>query len=434
MAFDPSFSMFVYMYLIKTSQIVQGIGSMMVAGLSDVYGRRPIVLLALLLYFGVNIGLAQQTSYPVLMALRCLQSFGSSTATVICSSVAADLVPRSERGRYMIYSSLGITLGPAIGPIVGGILTQFLDWRSTFWFLAIWAGMMVTLLLAFVPETCRAVVGNGSIPPAGWNRSLVQWLHPEDHVSDSVSKDQEVTRPARVKRPTPLDALRVAAQKETGSIIAFTTVLYGGYFAVLSSLPSQLQHKYHFNALQVGLCYIPYGAGSLTSRWTIGKLIDWNFRRHAKEQGITIAQNRQVKMIYMPLEKARLQITLPTIYCASVVMIGYGWTMSYKVDLAGPLVMLFFISHLVSGATSTLITLMVDCHVDRPATANSANNLFRCCFGAGAVAAAVPLINFIGIGWTSTLIGFIWVAFSPFLWGVYFWGHDYRKTKDTCQS
>lgn len=101
--------------------------------------------------------------------------------------------------------------------------------------------------------------------------------------------------------------------------------------------------------------------------------------------------------------------------------------------LLGPLIMLLFLSHLVSGATSTLITLIVDCHVDRPATASSANNLFRCCFGAGAVAAAVPLINSIGIGWTSTLIGFIWVSFSPVLWGVYFWGHDYRKAKEACQ-
>ncbi|KAJ5784889.1 major facilitator superfamily domain-containing protein, partial [Penicillium pulvis] len=332
---------------ITVFMIIQGIGSLMVAGLSDVYGRRPILLLALLLYLGVNIGLAQQTSYPVLMALRCLQSFGSSTATVVCSSVAADLVPRSERGRYMIYSSLGVTLGPAIGPIMGGVLTQYLDWRSTFWFLAIWAGIMATMLIVFVPKTCRAEVGNGSIPPARWNRSLVQCLHPEDHVSDSASEDQKEERPARLKRPTPLDALGVAAQKETGAIITFTTVLFGGYFAVLSSLPSQLQHKYYFNALQVGLCYIPYGAGSLTSRWTLGKLIDWNFRRHANNHGIEIVHNRQVQLIFMPVERARLQITLPAIYCASIVMVGYGWTMSNKVDLAGPLVMLF-LSHIWS--------------------------------------------------------------------------------------
>lgn len=415
-------------------QIVQGIGPLMVAGFSDVYGRRPIVILSLLLYLGVSIGLAEQTSYPILMALRCLQSFGSSTATVICSSVAADLVPRSERGRYMIYSSLGVTLGPAIGPIVGGILTHFLDWRSTFWFLVIWAGVMIAVLFVFSPETCRAVVGNGSVPPVSWNRPLVQHLSRKAQADDYASRQELKEMRATRKRPTPLDALRVATQKESCAIIAFSTVLFSGYVAVISSLPSQLEEKYQFNSLQVGLCYIPYGIGSLTSRWTIGRLIDWNFRRHAQLQGIEIVKNRQIQMTSMPAERARLEITLPVIYGAAAVMAGYGWTMNYQVNLAGPLIMLFFISHLVAGATSTLITLLVDCHIRRPATASSANNLFRCLCGAGAVAAVVPLINKIGVGWTGTIIGFIWVAFSPLLWGVFYWGHVYRKERETNQS
>jgi MFS family permease len=388
---------------------------------------------SLLIYMGVNIGLAQQTSYPALMALRCLQSFGSSTASIVCSSVTADLIPRAERGRYMVYSSLGVTLGPAIGPIVGGILTQFLSWRSTFWFLAIFAGIMTTLVLVFLPETCRVVVGNGSVSPPWWNVPLVQYLHrkAEDHESvRSQIQNEEKSLPP--KRPTPLDSIRVAMEKETAAIIAFTTLLFCGYTSVLSTLPSQLEHKYRFNALQVGLCYISYGAGSLTSRWTIGRLIDWNFRRHARKQGIEVIKNRQVDLTLVPVEKARLQITFPVIYCVSVAIIGYGWLMNYQVNLAGPLIMLFLVSHLISGATSTLITLIVDCHVRRPATASAANNMFRCMFGAGAVAGAIPLINLIGIGWTGTMIAFIWVLCSPTLWYVYFWGHNFRKGKEEC--
>ncbi|ESZ96885.1 MFS transporter [Sclerotinia borealis F-4128] len=411
---------------ITVFMIVQGIGPLFVGSVSDIYGRRPTVLLSLLVYLGVNIGLARQTSYPVLMALRCLQSLGSSTACIVCSSVAADLVPRAERGRYMIYSSLGVTLGPAIGPIVGGVLTQFFDWRSTFWFLAIFAGVMITVVLVFLPETCRVVVGNGSILPPWWNIPLVQYLNHTTKAEEFVcSRTPNGEKQARHKRPTPLDSIRVAMQKETAAIITFTTLLFCGYTSVLSTLPSQLESKYHFNALQVGLCYIPYGAGSLTSRWTIGKLIDWNFRRHARKQGIEIVQNRQVQLSLMPVEKARLQITLPVIYGAAAAVVGYGWTMNHQVNLAGPLVMLFFVSHLISGATSTLITLVIDCHVQRPATASAANNMFRCLFGAGAVAGAIPLIDAISIGWTGTMIAFVWVLFSPMLWGVYFWGHSY---------
>lgn len=413
-------------HLFLLLQIVQGVGPFFVASFSDIYGRRVTSIGALIVYLAVNIGLALQSSYPALMSLRCLQSFGSSTASIICTSVAADLVPRAERGRYMIYSTLGVTVGPAVGPIIGGILTQFLNWRSTFWFLVIFAGVMTIAMLLFVPETCRAVVGNGSITPPRWNWPIVQCLK-RKNTTEEANSPGTGKPPPPPHRPTPLDSIKISLERETFAIILATTLLYCGYTAVLSTLPSQLEEKYGFNALQVGLCYIPYGVGSLSSRWTIGTLIDWNFRRFAKLHGVKIVENQQSQLDSIPVEKARLQITIPLVYCSSVVIMGYGWVMNYRTNLAGPLVMLFFVSHLVAGASSVLTTLLIDLHAYRPATINTARNLYRCLAGAGAVAGAVPLINVIGIGWFGTMIGFIWVLCSPIMWGVYFWGHDYRQ-------
>jgi len=76
--------------------------------------------------------------------------------------------------------------------------------------------------------------------------------------------------------------------------------------------------------------------------------------------------------------------------------------MDKRTNLAGPMVTLFFTGHTVTGGFSLLNTLVVDCNIESPATAVAANNLFRCLFGAGAVAAAVPLIERIGMGWTCT--------------------------------
>lgn len=348
-------------------------------------------------------------------------------AAIVCTSVPADVVPRAERGRYMIYSSLGVTLGPAIGPIVGGILTRFLDWRSTFWFLVIFAAVMIVMVFFFVPETCRAVVGNGSVPSPKWNQPAIQYiLPPKAQAMDQTGG----VRSVRPKRPSPLDSLRVAIEKETAAIIVYSALLFGGNNAVLSTFPSQLYQKYGFDALQVGLCYLPYGIGGLTSRWTLGKLIDWNFRRHAERAGVEIVQNRQVPLRLVPLEKARLQIAIPVIYSASVLIVGYAWTMNYQVHLAGPLILLFVLSHMVSGATSILITLVVDFHVQQPGTATAANNLFRCLVGAAVVAVATPLIDAVGFGWMGTIIAFSWALLTPVLWGVYAWGHSYRKKKE----
>ena len=83
-------------------------------------------LVCLSIYFVVNIGLALQNNFAALITLRCFQSLGCSGALVVSMGTVSDLVTRAERGKYMAYSSLGFTLGPAIGPILGGILTKFL--------------------------------------------------------------------------------------------------------------------------------------------------------------------------------------------------------------------------------------------------------------------------------------------------------------------
>jgi MFS family permease len=374
----------------------------------------------------VNIGLGLQHDYVALLSLRCLQSFGSSGTTVLSNAVTADIVTRAERGKYLAYSSLGSTLGPALGPLIGGVLNEYFGWRSTFWFLSIFAGIMLLLAVVFFPETGRNVVGNGSIPSSKWNQSIMQLIY-ERRQSSAHSHTPLFSCGGRF--PNPFDSLRLAFEKETGIIVAFSGLVYGGYVSVLSAMPSQFVQTYSLNSLQVGLCYAPYGLGSLTSRWTVGKLVDWNFRRHARGLGAELVQNRQLQLDHFPLEKTRIQIILPLVYSASVFLIIYSWLLYAGVHIAWPLILLFFISHTVSGATTTLTTLIIDCHVDRPATACAANNLFRCLIGAAAVAVAVPVIETINVGWTGTLVSVFWIICSPLLWVVFKHGHRWRKER-----
>lgn len=139
-------------------QILQAVAPLFFGDLSDQVGRRPVFVLTFAIYIGANVGLALQHSYPALMVLRALQSSGSSATVAIGSAVVADLATSAERGGYITAVQSSTMFAPAVAPVLGGILTQYLGWRSTFWFLTIAAGVFLVCYVPFVPEVCCTLV------------------------------------------------------------------------------------------------------------------------------------------------------------------------------------------------------------------------------------------------------------------------------------
>ncbi|EYE90904.1 putative MFS multidrug transporter [Aspergillus ruber CBS 135680] len=360
---------------ITSYMIVQGLVPLLTGNLSDRKGRRPVLLMSLIIYLGVNIGLACQNSFAALIILRCFQGFGSSGATVVSMATVADMVTRADRGKYMAYTSLGFTIGPALRPILGGILTKFLGWRSIFWFLVIFAGVMILIIMFFLRETCRTVVGNGSLPPQSWNKPVFLELKHRRHPPPAPTASDLEARltPASSKKKEQrhclvlwgiVASLRVVLSKPVGLVILCNTFFYCGFMAVMTSIPALLEQKFNHNALQIGLCYIPFAAGSFAARWTTGTIADWNFRRHGRKVGVEVKHNQQTRdqLQQIPLEKVRLQITLPLVYLSCVFVLGYSWIMNYDISIAGPLIMLFFMGNTVIDVNTTLSTLMIDLH------------------------------------------------------------------------
>jgi hypothetical protein len=193
--------------------------------------------------------------------------------------------------------------------------------------------------------------------------------------------------------------------------------------------------RYGFDDLQVSLIYLPLAVGSTLSAFTTGKLIDRNYRRHAKKLGLTIDRNRQDDLTNFPIERSRIEVSMPIAIVGVVAVIGYGWMVENNVFLAGPCIMLFIFGYSMTAMFNTMNILMVDIYQGRPASATAANNLTRCLLGAGATAAVIPLTESIGIGWTCTLAAALWGGFSlPLL--VYLvkvgprWRREAKERKD----
>lgn len=137
---------------VTTYQIMQALAPLFFGDLSDQIGRRPVYLLSFVIFLGANIGLALQDSYAALMVLRALQSTGSSATVAIGNAVMADFTTGADRGGFIAAVQASIMFAPALATTLGGILSEFLGWRSTFWFLVIAAGVFLLVYVPFVPE------------------------------------------------------------------------------------------------------------------------------------------------------------------------------------------------------------------------------------------------------------------------------------------
>ena len=397
---------------ITSYMIFQGIVPMVVGSLADSGGRRPSYVVCLIVYLVANVGLALAPNYEAILVLRCLQSSGSSSTVALCTAVVADLVTSAERGQYVGITIIPGVLAPAIGPVIGGLLAQALGWRSIFWFLAIAGGVGLCLIIIFLPETCRLIVGDGSLNSPWPYRTIWQKLRSSQRraggatdLEGNASQMNNAEHRFKFKTPNLLGSLVILFQKESGLILFSNSMVFAGLYCVVTAMPTELKKTYGYDETQVGLMYLPLAFGSAISAFAVGPLINKNYKRHCNLQGIPFDRTRQQDLSKFPIEKARLEVGLPLLAVACAGLIGWGWTLQAQVHPAAPATMSAIFGAGMIGLNNSTNILLVDIHPGKAGTATAAGNVSRCLVGAGASAAIVPMIDAVGVGWAFTIVG-----------------------------
>jgi EmrB/QacA subfamily drug resistance transporter len=101
--------------------------------LSDIHGRRGLMLFAIVVFVGSSLICALAQNIPQLIAARALQGAGAGGLLVTAQATMADLVSPRERARYQVYVTSTFALASAGGPPLGGFLVDHLSWRWVFW-------------------------------------------------------------------------------------------------------------------------------------------------------------------------------------------------------------------------------------------------------------------------------------------------------------
>jgi MFS family permease len=175
-------SAFLLVFYITVDNLGEALAPLYVGPMSERLGRLPVVHLYNFLFTVFTMVSGFSNSVAQIVVFRFLA--GASVASIaLNSSIIGDLFAMESRGSAIAIMSLIPILGTAIGPIVGGYVTQYLNWRWTFWLTAIASGVLSLVLALVMRETYVPVIRRKSVKTKarepskyihGWNLKTVK--------------------------------------------------------------------------------------------------------------------------------------------------------------------------------------------------------------------------------------------------------------------
>ena len=121
--------------------------------LSDSVGRRPVVLVGVVVFGLASVGCALSNSVATLVFFRALQGLSAGAGMVVSRAIIRDMFHPADAQRVMSQVTIFFGAAPAVAPLFGGLLFEAAGWHSIFWLLAVLSGLLWLSIWRWLPET-----------------------------------------------------------------------------------------------------------------------------------------------------------------------------------------------------------------------------------------------------------------------------------------
>lgn len=140
-----SLSLGVYLAITAVLQLIMG-------PLSDLIGRRPVVMIGLALFSVASIGCLLSSNFIAFLGFRILQGAVAS-GMILSRAIVRDTTSGAETVRILGVIGTAMALAPMLGPVLGGVLDQAFGWRANFVAYAIFGAAMLWICWRDLHET-----------------------------------------------------------------------------------------------------------------------------------------------------------------------------------------------------------------------------------------------------------------------------------------
>jgi len=386
--------------------ITFAVGPLIMAPLSEMYGRTWILHICNILSLAFNLSCAFSPNVGALIGFRILSGFAGSAPIAIGGGTISDCFSERERANAMAVYCMGPLLGPALGPIAGGFITQTVGYKYIFVVIgglsAIAAAIGLPLLRETYGPVLRLRIAKKSADPEKTAAS-----HPH-LVADHGSKLHLIW--INLERPTIL---------LTRSLVCFLlsfymAIQYGIYYLMFATFPTLFITEYGFSPGTSGLAYLGLGLGFLSSTWFGGSVGTTIYLSLAKRNG----------------GKGTPEMRLPIFILSSIfVPVGlfwYGWSAQARIHWIMPIIGTCIYGFGMMGTYLPIQLYLVDSFTFA-ASALAAAAVFRSMFGFAFPLFGEQMFHTLGYGGGNSLLaGLAIVVGIPFPIWLYFNGEKIR--------
>ncbi|KAI0852761.1 MFS general substrate transporter [Daldinia vernicosa] len=368
-------------------------GPLVIAPLSEIFGRRPLYIYGNILFVVFSVGAALSTGTGMLMAFRLLMGLAGSVPITIGSGSIADVMPVEKRGRAMSAWALGPLLGPCVGPIAGGYLIEAAGWRWVYWLIVILGGIFIPLSFFFLRETFGPVLiakKTRRLRKETGNQNLRSKF--AGRLSPKEQFKLAIVRPMKLLLLTPIVTL----------MSLYVAITYGILYLLITTFSFVYTEKYGFSEGDSGLTFLPAGIGMMIGVVGFGQLTDLMVQRNNKK-GLT----------HRPEVRIAPVLTIPCGIALPIGLFIYGWTANFGVHWIVPMIGVLIFAAGLMGVMFCVQNYLLDTYPRYAASVTAAMTVLRSLLGALLPLGGLEMYNALGLGWGNSLLGFIALALIP---------------------